>query len=94
MRTFSDIINPIPRKIEHPTASRFPIVKSLEKLNLFPTIIIAPQIANPNPINIPLVCFRFKINRSIIKVNRGASVPRKVAFAIVVSLIDPKNSAK
>ena len=70
------------------------MVLLLEKSNLFPTIMIAPQIANPRPKRSLSEWFFFKINFSIKNVKRGASVPRKVAFAIVVSLMEPKNRAK
>ena len=37
---------------------------------------------------------RFKIYYSMRKVNKGAKVPRNVAFAMVVNFIEPKNKAK
>ena len=54
---------------------------------------IAPQIANPRPKRSLSEWFFFKINFSIKNVKRGANVPRKVALAMLVSLMDPKNKA-
>ena len=66
----------------------------LEKSNLLLTIILTPKIVSANPNNKFALCLRFNKNFSIIKVIKGAKVPRKVALAIVVSFIAPKNKAK
>ena len=88
------MINAIPRNREQEIASKFPKVKSLEKSNWFATIMKAPKIATDNPKIIVGLCLRLKKYFSIKKVKMGARVPKKVAFAIVVSLSDPKNNAK
>ena len=93
-RTFSEMIKPTPRNIEHAIANKFPIVYLLEKSNWLLIIIVAPKMANPKPNKRNFEWCLFKINFSIMNVNKGASVPRNVALAMVVNFIDPKKRAK
>ena len=57
-------------------------------------IIIAPKITIPSPNKRNGECLRFKMNFSMLNVNKGAKVPRNVALAMVVNFIDPKKRAK
>ena len=54
----------------------------------------APVMAMARPIIIPRACNLLKTYFSIKKVKTGAKVPKKVAFAIVVSLIAAKKRVK
>ena len=57
-------------------------------------MIVAPKIANARPMKRVFEWLRLKINFSMQNVNKGARVPKNVAFAIVVNFMDSKKRAK
>ncbi len=81
-------------QIEHAIAIKFPAVELVATSKFLNDIIIAPSKALPNPIKVLFENFLFKTTISIIKIKKGANVPKKVACAMLVKSIAVKNNAK
>ena len=93
-RIFSARIKTTAIKKEPARARRFPVEFVPERPSSFQLIIMIPKTATSIPKKTFIETFLFKKTASMKTVKIGATVPKSVAFAMVVNFTEEKKQAK